>query len=197
MPVTVPCSNCGALLRRPSYESRKHAHFFCNASCKGKWQSLNASGPNHPSWKGGGVRVPCSHCQKELLRPASAMKNVEHAFCDQYCYGAWYAEHRSGENSHAWQGGRWGYYYGPNWQRQRAKARKRDAYKCQKCGISEKKLRRRLDVHHVVPFRTFGYVVGENDHYKEANRLMNLVSLCPTCHQRSEKGKLPVQQKLL
>jgi DEAD/DEAH box helicase domain-containing protein len=36
------------------------------------------------------------------------------------------------------------------------------------------------------PFRDFGYVPGENDYYRPANRLENLVTLCPSCHQRAE-----------
>ncbi|MCB0111821.1 MAG: DUF1998 domain-containing protein, partial [Caldilineaceae bacterium] len=43
-------------------------------------------------------------------------------------------------------------------------------------------------VHHLVPFRTFGYVAGVNEHYREANQLNNLVLVCRTCHRRLEAG---------
>ncbi|MEZ4676317.1 MAG: hypothetical protein R2932_19005 [Caldilineaceae bacterium] len=43
-------------------------------------------------------------------------------------------------------------------------------------------------MHHLVPFRTFGYVAGLNEHYLEANRLENLVLVCRTCHRRLEAG---------
>ena len=45
---------------------------------------------------------------------------------------------------------------------------------------------REHDVHHVIPFRIFGYVPGLNEHYRLANRLDNLVLVCRTCHQRLE-----------
>lgn len=77
--------------------------------------------------------------------------------------------------------------YGPNWQAQRKRARHRDGYRCSRCGAPEPK-RQQHDVHHIVPFRTFGYVLGINDHYLEANRLDNLTLLCRRCHQVVETG---------
>ncbi|HBY96864.1 MAG TPA: hypothetical protein DEP84_23440, partial [Chloroflexi bacterium] len=76
--------------------------------------------------------------------------------------------------------------YGPNWPQQRLRARGRDHFRCQVCGTSEEVLGRELDVHHIRPFREFGYKPGENEAYCQANALDNLVSLCPSCHHRSE-----------
>lgn len=76
--------------------------------------------------------------------------------------------------------------YGPNWPQQRLRARGRDRFRCQVCGISEEALGRELDVHHLRPFREFGYRPGVNEAYREANALDNLISLCPSCHHRSE-----------
>jgi DEAD/DEAH box helicase domain-containing protein len=67
--------------------------------------------------------------------------------------------------------------YGPNWQKQRMAARERDNHTCQNCGLPENG--RFHDVHHKIPFRAF-------EHFAEANRLENLVTLCPTCHRRAE-----------
>jgi DEAD/DEAH box helicase domain-containing protein len=47
-------------------------------------------------------------------------------------------------------------------------------------------------VHHVEPFRTFGYVRGKNDRYLEANRLENLVTLCRSCHRRVEVDRMVI-----
>ena len=69
--------------------------------------------------------------------------------------------------------------YGPNWPEQRSRARARDGYRCQICGAPEKE--RAHDVHHKVPFRTFGS-------YRQANQLSNLVTLCPACHRRAEQA---------
>ena len=74
---------------------------------------------------------------------------------------------------------------GPNWEKQRNRARVRDNYRCRHCGIPERSGRAH-HVHHIQPFRTFGYVRGKNDQYLEANRLENLVTLCTSCHRRVE-----------
>ena len=75
---------------------------------------------------------------------------------------------------------------GPNWAQQRNRARARDGYHCRHCGAPERP-NRTHDVHHLQPFRTFGYVRGDNDRYLEANRLDNLVTLCTSCHRRVEE----------
>ncbi|MEJ2757156.1 MAG: DUF1998 domain-containing protein [Anaerolineales bacterium] len=67
--------------------------------------------------------------------------------------------------------------YGPNWPQQRDAARQRDNYTCQNCGLREDG--RSHDVHHKIPFKAF-------DNFMEANRLENLITLCPTCHRRAE-----------
>ena len=77
--------------------------------------------------------------------------------------------------------------YGPNWQAQRQRVRARDNYRCTQCGRPEAPTRQH-DVHHLVPFRTFGYLPGLNENYREANRLNNLVLVCRTCHRRLESG---------
>ena len=51
-----------------------------------------------------------------------------------------------------------------------------------------------LDVHHKKPFKTFGYVPGMNENYKQANALGNLVTLCKACHGKSEQEGARQQQ---
>ena len=78
--------------------------------------------------------------------------------------------------------------YGPDWSTQRDAARGRDGYRCRHCGAAERDGRQH-DVHHLTPFRAFGYVPGVNDLYKLANRLENLITLCPACHRRAERAR--------
>jgi DEAD/DEAH box helicase domain-containing protein len=78
--------------------------------------------------------------------------------------------------------------YGPDWPARRDEARERDRYTCRHCGAGEREGRRH-DVHHVTPFRLFGYVPGANDAHRLANRLENLVTLCPSCHRRAERAR--------
>jgi DEAD/DEAH box helicase domain-containing protein len=77
--------------------------------------------------------------------------------------------------------------YGPNWAEQRQLVRERDKFRCTQCGAPEASGRQH-DVHHLTPFRTFGYVPGLNEHYQIANRLSNLILLCRSCHHRIEAG---------
>ncbi len=75
--------------------------------------------------------------------------------------------------------------YGPNWAQQRRRARERDGFRCRNCGRPEPPGREH-DVHHLRPFRIFDYRPGENANYLLANRLSNLITLCPECHPKVE-----------
>ena len=64
-------------------------------------------------------------------------------------------------------------------------------HRCQQCGAPEIRSEtvdgvRQHDVHHVRPFREFGYIPGQNKNYQEANATHNLRLLCRRCHQRTE-----------
>jgi DEAD/DEAH box helicase domain-containing protein len=78
--------------------------------------------------------------------------------------------------------------YGPSWPQARKAARARDGFICRQCGAPER-AGRAHDVHHLKPFRTFGYIPGENRNDLVANDLDNLVTLCPSCHQRAESAR--------
>jgi DEAD/DEAH box helicase domain-containing protein len=78
--------------------------------------------------------------------------------------------------------------YGPDWHEARAAARARDGYRCRQCGAPEREGRAH-DVHHLRPFREFGYVPGENRNDLQANALDNLITLCSTCHHRAEAAR--------
>lgn len=68
--------------------------------------------------------------------------------------------------------------YGPNWERQRFTVRQRDQFRCRVCGRAESGIAHH--VHHIIPFRNF-------PSYLEANKTENLITLCPSCHQRAEE----------
>jgi DEAD/DEAH box helicase domain-containing protein len=70
--------------------------------------------------------------------------------------------------------------YGPGWNRLREAVRRRDGYCCQVCGAAED-AGRQHDVHHKVPFRAFLSAA-------EANRVDNLITLCPACHRKAEQN---------
>jgi DEAD/DEAH box helicase domain-containing protein len=75
--------------------------------------------------------------------------------------------------------------YGPNWARARDAASARDGGRCRQCSAPEREAKAH-DVHHLRPFREFGYVPGENRNDQLANALDNLITLCLACHHRAE-----------
>ncbi len=78
--------------------------------------------------------------------------------------------------------------YGPDWENARWAALDRDEHHCRQCGAPER-AGRTHDVHHVRPFRDFGYVPGQNRNDREANQLDNLITLCSACHSRAEASR--------
>ena len=87
--------------------------------------------------------------------------------------------------------------YGPNWKRQRRKALKRDNFTCQICGCTDFSPRTEPDVHHIYRRRAFGYIPGENENFRWANHLHNLISLCASCHRRVEMKVIVVPEHFL
>lgn len=67
--------------------------------------------------------------------------------------------------------------YGSNWKNIRQQVLSRDGYRCQVCGASSSL--HPLHVHHIQPFKTFSNL-------QAANRLQNLITLCPSCHRQAE-----------
>ena len=75
--------------------------------------------------------------------------------------------------------------YGPDWERLRNEALDRDGHRCRKCGAAEPPGRSH-DVHHLRPFREFGYRRGVNRNDQPANAPANLLTVCRACHHRAE-----------
>lgn len=47
------CTQCSKELVRPKWHKEKTKDHFCSIECYAKWQSVNRSGPQSPSWLGG------------------------------------------------------------------------------------------------------------------------------------------------
>lgn len=78
--------------------------------------------------------------------------------------------------------------YGPSWASAREQVLRRDGHRCRQCGAAER-AGRSHHVHHITPFRTFGYQTGVNNNDRLANNPDNLITLCPVCHQRAEAAR--------
>lgn len=170
--VTKTCAICGKIF------TVNRCHDFvetCSRKCGYAFKKRNAAKAR------GKRRPPCTTCGKPITRKSwnYGKKKAKHYFCSTRCTGIWQSKHRRGSNNATWRGG-YKEYYGANWREQRRNARKRDKV-CQRCGKTPKENGKALDVHHLIPFRKFGL-----KHFKQANDLNNLISLCMNCHQLVE-----------
>jgi len=155
------CDYCGGGITGPKPWRRD----YCSRDCSNKDKSQTTK------------ILVCNNCGDEYERPVSYLNQVDSKFCSQGCSNSF---HHTGErNYHYVDGGSGGRRYGPNWDEQRSKALKRDFYRCRVCNISDDKCKEKyqqpLVVHHKTPRRCF-------DNLKRANRLRNLITVCPRCH---------------
>lgn len=119
------------------------------------------------------VTRPCHTCGASVTRRSATP--TQRLFCSRDCLLTWRRSGvYAGENNPAWKGGHTE-YRGPNWRTQRRLARERDGNTCQSCGLTAP----RLPVHHIRPFHLFS-------HYRDANVLENLTTLCHPCHGRAD-----------
>ena len=169
---TIKCSYCEKDFKRKKSRVKNGAN-FCSRECRNKSQQKRE------------VRQ-CENCGIDVERKLSNFKRSddptkdrEFVYCSVECMGEHYHKEKlfSGENNEMWRGGKES-YYGDNWRYQRNKARERDNYICQHCGIKEEDNNKQLSVHHIKLFRSF------NGDYESANQLDNLITLCEPCHRK-------------
>lgn len=167
------CTHCGETFELLPCDTRRGRGAFCSKKCRDKHQRGN----NHPNYSGR-IEITCQMC-KTVFHVVPSKENTAR-FCSRDCRDKYHSLFHRGANSTNWKGG-YDPYYGPNWLHQREKARDRDQYTCQACGVNESALDTQLHVHHIIAFRCFG-----RKQYKEANALSNLISLCGSCHTSTE-----------
>jgi len=172
------CENCGEEFpARPSKDRR-----FCSQDCLVEHRDY--TGKRNPHFKS--VETECAFCGATLLRRRRRVEAFQWQFCDKNCH-AKFREGITGEDHPLWEGGE--INYGPNWEEQRRKARRRDQCRCQDCGMTDpehlEEFDCRLSVHHITPVRDF-IEDGDLD-YEAAHQLENLVTVCRSCHQRRER----------
>jgi 5-methylcytosine-specific restriction endonuclease McrA len=196
--VQVECSQCGKQIERDRWKVARNNHFFCSADCKNAWRAIHFVADGNPNFSTPAVQTTCALCGVAIQRKPWRIgtdKRTRH-FCCAAHRAEWLKKTLVGPDSPLWKGGHIK-YYGPNWPEQQRLVRERDKHICQVCGRTRKQNGKELDVHHVVPFKSFNYIPGENENYLQANELTNLVCLCMRCHRKVERGKLPLQPRLV
>lgn len=186
---TVFCEYCDTLLERYQGALDKSSMFFCDFRCKGSWQSENQTGEQSPIYKK--QEVPCTQCGTIILKHPSRISERKNQYCSRACSKKWVSENLSGPNSPIWNPNKTNLAYGPAWNQTRRAIRARDGYRCQHCGITEKKYGKSMDVHHIAPRRQF------DGDYAQFDQPSNLIALCRSCHNLAEKGKIPIQPRLV
>ena len=176
--VDIECDICGDEFNVKHAE--KDTRRFCSDECHTEWRKEAYSGKSNHNYKED-IESTCEWCEETYT--ASAYKEGSTRFCSQECMIEWRSHEYSGEDHPRWKDND-DYYRGPNWYRQREKARDRDGNECQNCGSGDQ-----LHVHHIIPFKSF-------DDYREANKLQNLITLCASCHHQVEWGSITVQSAL-
>lgn len=167
--LTAICQTCGSTFEHGRWKPAG----YCSNRCRGK-----ATIGNIARFKPTAIEATCEQCGTSMkVWPGTTRGR----FCSLRCYGDWQSEsgELSGPNSPFWNGGHTG-YYGPSWRAARRAVRQRDRV-CVDCGKPPEENGTALDVHHLVPFKTFGV-----ERHAEANVLSNLVALCRICHLKWE-----------
>lgn len=166
---TKPCAVCGESFTAWASLGRQ----YCSNTCRGR-----ATVGNIERWRATGFETTCEQCG---VTYRTTPKQTRGRFCSRRCFGLWLGDGNAptGADSATWRGG-YLPYYGGSWRRARRLARERDG-RCMDCGVTPAQNGKALDVHHLIPFRTFG-----RERHHEANALSNLVALCQVCHQKRE-----------
>jgi len=182
------CGACGKEIKVKGNNRRKQHISYCSRRC----MSFAFMGRKPANFKGGPQQVRCTECKKEIMRSITEALRYKRHFCSQKCAGLWKSKNLVGGMIYNWKGG-YEPYYGPNWVRQRKLCRERDHNTCRKCSKTAQQLGKNLDVDHKIPFEAF------NGNYEKANDLINLWSLCPSCHSQktnwqTKQCKLTLEQ---
>lgn len=141
------------------YNKPSHTIRFCSQECRSRWQST-MTGEIAFHWKGGGAECICEWCGVEFVtRQARARDEKRGRYCSKECK---YAARRIEPTPY------------PREFNEELKVliRKRDRFQCMLCGKQEPK----LQVHHI-------------DYDKANLRPSNLITLCVSCHCRTNSKR--------
>lgn len=142
----------------------KKGRKYCSNKCSQIAHRGNGSGRWVKS-----VKLTCEFCKKIFYMKPWETRNGERRFCSASCQ----YESNKGENHPSWLGGISFEPYGIEFnEKLKEKIRQRDNYTCQINGCNEKQNGKRFPVHHV-------------DYCKQNNEEYNLITLCPSHHNRS------------
>lgn len=169
--IACTCAICGKLFKKSPSAVASGEGRTCSRKCHGIYRSLHLTGEKSANWRGGPQEKSCEFCGKPVHISKARLSDGRGRFCSSTCYHRWYSANIHGENHWNWKGG--SRDYPPGWAEfLREEIRERDGRKCVVCGRDETENRRKLHVHHI-------------DYDKNNLSPVNLISLCNSCHPRT------------
>jgi uncharacterized C2H2 Zn-finger protein len=165
------CPRCEKEFSRPIRTNTKNK--YCSPECA--HQSRRAR-----------FTTSCSYCGKKLERVNYYRDKCQLYFCNHSCNAKWYAPKQpKGEEAYwfgkkgigtpNWKGGLSLEPYGPDFDNYlKREVRERDGHQCQLCGMPKNE--EKLHSHHI-------------DYDKKHNYLDNLISLCRSCHCKTNGNR--------
>ena len=160
--IKIECKYCGKVFE--ALESQSKGKKYCSKEC-------------YTNWMGPQIKRMCLVCNKEFhIKPAS-INNGEGKYCSRKCYAIWQGENQRGENNQCWRGGKSREPY--NWDfspELKEKIRKRDNYICRMLGCNAIQSNKKFPIHHI-------------DYNKQNNEPENLITLCHSCHSKTNHNR--------
>jgi len=164
------CKVCGDKFKVKQGEVEKRK--TCSNECSGQLMS-QITGKEKWSYKEGKTSVTCKQCGYKFKTYEPERRKT----CSRECL----FKLHSGKKHPRWVEG-FKPEYGNSWKEVSEEIREKYNRRCFLCSKKEKKLERKLDVHHILP-------VSEFDEVNQAHFEENLVALCRSCHLDVEWNK--------
>jgi len=176
----VKCEFCGKEFELIHAYIKRSKHYFCSRQCFGKWiaKTKAYTGKGHPGYKGGKTEMVCNFCGKKFWRWLSEAKGCNNSYCDKTCYYNYlecFGGFLKGEKHPGYIDGNGNFPHPLEFsEKLKEKIRQRDGNVCWCCDSTKKENGRKLAVHHI-------------DYDKKNNKEENLISLCDSCHGKTNK----------
>lgn len=171
------CVICNKTFEIPRWRIKHIPAICCSIKCQGKWQSKNRIGEKSANWKGGKIEKICKICGKKFYRELNQIKYSSCLYCSFKCRDLDYTQRFKLERNPAWCGGLSVKKYNKDFYMTRLLILKRDNYTCQECKKSKNQLTQPLHVHHI-------------DYDKKNDFKSNLITLCRSCHSKTNMDRL-------
>lgn len=193
-----PCEICGKLVHRAPYHAKRFPHVFCSRDCYAEWRNQRVS-------------YTCKHCNKVFLAKLSEKSvycSIECRIADkaakivemvcEYCgitfrrkqtdlnlnmYLGKYCSAKCASMARRLPDSVRSVYSHEFTDALKEQIRQRDNHTCQLCGVNTSDTYRELDVHHI-------------DYDKTNNHPDNLITLCDSCHPKTNYHRSHWPQRL-